>query len=112
MAKVDDMVDDLKSALGVFESFGFRASKLNMELGAMPAISTSISGSLDKVDVEGLKKLIEENEQNKLLCGMLNALIKARQLRDRIEMDSFTGTTLDIKLGAPPKLSFHLRETI
>jgi hypothetical protein len=110
MEKVNQMVDELKSALALFEKFGFRAGKLKMEMGAMPAISTSISGSLDKVEVDSLQKLIEEHKDNKLLSAMVKGLIGAKQLRDRIELNYFTGTTLKVKLGVPPKISFDLQE--
>jgi len=110
MEKVNEMVDELKSALALFDKFGFRAGKFKMELGAMPAISTSISGSLDKVDVDSLQKLIEEHKDNKLLSAMVKGLIGAKQLRDRIELNYFTGTTLKVKLGVPPKISFDLEE--
>ncbi len=110
MAKVHEMVDELKSALALFEKFGFRAGKLKMEMGPVPSISTSISGSLEKVEVGGLQKLIEEHRDNKLLSAMLKGLIGAKQLRDRIELNYFTGTTLNVKLGVPPKISFDLQE--
>jgi hypothetical protein len=110
MAKVNEMVDELKSALALFEKFGFRAGKFKMDMGALPSVSTSISGSLDKVEVGGLEKLIEEHKDNKLLCGMLKALVKAKQVRDRVELDYFTGTTLNVQLGVPPKISFDLQE--
>jgi hypothetical protein len=110
MAKVNEMIDELKSALALFEKFGFRAGKLKMDMGAMPAVSTSLSGSLDKVEVGGLQKLIEEHKKSKLLSGMLNALIRAKQVRDRVDINYFTGTTLNVKLGVPPSISFDLEE--
>ena len=110
MAKANEMMDELKTALALFEKFGFRAGKFKMDMGAIPAISTTISGSLDKVEVDGIQNLIEEHKENKLLCAMLKTLIKAKQVRDRVDLDYFTGTTLDIKLGVPPKISFDLQE--
>jgi hypothetical protein len=110
MAKVNEMVDEIKTALAVFEKFGFRAGKLKMDFTPIASVATSISGSLDKVEKESLEKLIEEHQENKLLCGMLKALIKAKQVRDRVEVDYFTGTTLNVQMGIPPKISFDLKE--
>ena len=58
----------------------------------------------------GLQKLTEEHKDNKLLAGMLNALIRAKQVRDRVDISYFTGTTLNVKLGVPPSISFDLEE--
>lgn len=110
MEKMNEMVDEFKKAMKVFEQFGFRTDKFKVDMGAIPSISTSVSGSLEKVKVDGLQKLMEEHADNKLLVTMLDALVKAKKLRDRVEINYFTGAKLNIKLGIPPTISFGLKE--
>ena len=109
-AKIESSLQELKNAMGLFEQFGFRASKLKVGMGVIPEVSTSISGSLDKVQAEKIAQLMEQYKDNKLLATMLKALITAKEIRDRVDLPYFTGVKLDVTLGIPPKISFDLQE--
>lgn len=109
-AKLDETLEEFKKAMNLFEKFGFKVGKFKVGMGVLPEISTSLSGSLEKVQVENIKQLIEDHKDNKLLVSMLKALITAKEVRDRVELPYFTGAKLDIQLGIPPKISFDLQE--
>jgi hypothetical protein len=109
-AKIDETLEEFKKAINLFGKFGFKVSKFKVGMGVLPEISTSVSGSLEKVQAENIKQLIEDHKDNKLLVSMLKALITAKEVRDRVELPYFTGAKLDIKLGVPPKISFDLQE--
>ena len=111
-AKIDETLEEFKKAINLFGNFGFKVGKFKVSMGAIPEVSTSVSGSLEKVQVENIKPLIEDHKDNKLLVSMLKALITAKEVRDRVDLPYFTGTKLDIKLGVPPKISFDLQEKI
>ena len=109
-AKIDETLEEFKKATNLFGKFGFKVGKFKVGMGALPEVSTSVSGSLEKVQVQNIKQLIEDHKDNKLLVSMLKALITAKEVRDRVELPYFTGAKLDIKLGVPPKISFDLQE--
>ena len=111
-AKIDETLDEFKNATVLFGKFGFKVGKFKVGMGALPEITTSVSGSLEGVQVEKISQLIEDHKDNKLLASMLKALITAKEVRDRVELPYFTGAKLDIKLGVPPKISFDLQEKI
>ena len=111
-AKIDETLDEFKKATDLFGKFGFKVGKFKVGMGALPEITTSLSGSLEAVQVENVKKLIEDHQDNKLITTMLKALVTAKEVRDRVELPYFTGAKLDIKLGVPPKVSFDLQEKI
>jgi hypothetical protein len=111
-AKIDETLEEFKNAINLFGEFGFKVGKFKVGMGALPEINTSVSGSLEKVQVENIKQLIVDHKDNKLLVSMLKALITAKEVRDRVELPYFTGAKLDIKLGVPPKISFDLQEKI
>ena len=111
-AKIDETLEEFKKAINLFGKFGFKVGKFKVSMGPIPEVSTSFSGSLEKVQVENMKQLIEDHKDNKLLVSMLKALITAKEVRDRVDLPYFTGTKLDIKLGVPPKISFDLQEKI
>jgi hypothetical protein len=111
-SKIDETLEEFKNAINLFGEFGFKVGKFKVGMGALPEINTSVSGSLEKVQVENIKQLIVDHKDNKLLVSMLKALITAKEVRDRVELPYFTGAKLDIKLGVPPKISFDLQEKI
>ena len=111
-AKIDETLEEFKKATDLFGKFGFKVGKFKVGMGALPEITTSVSGSLEGIQLENIKQLIEDHKDNKLLTSMLKALATAKEVRDRVELPYFTGAKLDVKLGVPPKISFDLQEKI
>ena len=109
-AKIDETLEEFKKATDLFGKFGFKVGKFKVGMGALPEITTSVSGSLEGIQLENIKQLIEDHKDNKLLTSMLKALATAKEVRDRVELPYFTGAKLDVKLGVPPKISFDLQE--
>ena len=106
--KVDELLDEYKKAIVVLDTFGFKVGKFNFSMGVIPEINTTISGSIENIREDGLKKIIEEHQAEKLLVSLLNALIMAKRIQEHVELQ-LTEVTLDITLGAPPKITiqFH-----
>ena len=105
--KVKELLDEYKKAIAFLDTFGFKVSKFNFSMGLIPEINTSISCSIENLHEDGLKKMIEEHQAEKLLVSLLNALIMAKRMQEHIELP-LTGVTLDVTLGAPPKITISL----
>lgn len=106
--KVNEWLDEYKKATAILETFGFTVGKFTVSMGLLPEIHTSISGSIQNIREESLKKMIEEHQAETLLVSLLNALIMARGFWEHAEL-KLTGVTLDVTLGVPPKVKvdFH-----
>ena len=65
--KVDELLDEYKKAIVVLDTFGFKVGKFNFSMGVIPEINTTISGSIENIREDGLKKIIEEHQAEKLL---------------------------------------------
>ncbi len=102
--KVNEWLDKYKKAVAVLETFGFTVGKFSVGMGIFPEIHTSISGSIENIREDGLKKMIEEHQAETLLVSLLNALVTARRFWERVEL-KLTSVTLDITLGVPPRIS-------
>ena len=102
--RVNKWLDEYKKAMRVLETFGFTVGKFSVGMGIFPEVHTSISGSIENIREEGLKKLIEEHQTERLLVSLLNALITTRRFWERVEL-KLTSVTLDIKLGVLPKIN-------
>jgi len=108
--KINELLEVYKKATAILETFGFKVSKFNVEIGLLPKINTSISGSIDNIKEDKIKQMIEENQGKKLLVYMLSALITAKDFQERADLKSLTGVTLDVTLGGTPKISVDLHE--
>ena len=104
--KVNEWLDEYKRAVAILEGFGFTVGKFTIGMGILPEIHTSISGSIENIREESLKKMIHEHQAETLLVSLLNALIMARRFWERAEL-KLTGVTLDVTLGVPPHIKAH-----
>jgi len=105
--KVNEWLDDYKKAVAILETFGFTVGTFTVSMGMLPEIHTSISGSIENIREDGLKKLIEEHKSETLLVSLLNALIVARHCWQRAEL-KLKSVTLDVTLGVPPKIEVEV----
>jgi hypothetical protein len=105
--KVNEWVDEYKKAITVLETFGFTVGKFTVGMGVLPEINTSISGSIENIREDSLKKLIEEHQAETLLVSLLNALIMTRRLWEHMQL-KLTNVTLHITLGVPPTIRTEL----
>ncbi len=105
--KVDEMRNEYKNAIAVMETFGFTVNKFNFVMGVFPEIHSSITGAIKNIKEDKIEKALQEHQAEQLLCSMLNALVKAKQFSDYVELklDKFT---LHIKLGLPPKIDVEM----
>ena len=74
---------------------------------------TFLIGSIDSINNEAVEKIIADNENNKLLIAILNAILMAKIIHERLEgvyISVLKDLVIDIKLvGVPPSIScrFH-----
>ena len=108
---VGEMLNELKSALSIFQALGFKADKLKMGgIGVgLPEMSTSIHGSVENIQAEKVNELSEQHKDNKLISMMLGALIKVKEISDHLDIGNMKGVRMEVKLGAMPKISVDLQ---
>jgi hypothetical protein len=105
--KVKEWLDEYKKATATLETFGFTVGKFTVGMGVLPEIHTSLSGSIQNIREDSLKKAIDEHQAEKLLVSLLNALIMARRFWEHVEL-KLTGVTLDVTLSVPPAIKVDI----
>jgi len=108
MDKISELLDEYKKAITLLETFGFTVGKFNVTMGLLPEIQTSISGLIENIRVNELKKMIEGHQGEALLVSLLKALIVTRQIWEHVEL-KLKGFTLNVTLGASPKINVELQ---
>jgi hypothetical protein len=105
-AKANELLDEYKAALDLLGRFGFTVSRFQFDVGIIPEIRTSITGSVADLQADQLKQMAEEHATQRLTVSILNALGNAKRFYDRLQLPS-AAVTADVKLGLPPSISLR-----
>jgi len=103
-AKVTTWLDEYKKAIALLEDFGFTVGRFTVSMGILPEIHTSITGSIENIHEDALRKLMDERQAEPLLVSMLKALITLRHFWEHIEL-KLKSVTINVTLGVPPKIA-------
>ena len=106
--KVTEGLDECKKAFAMLEAFGFTVGSFTVGMGILPEIRTSISGSIENIHEDELKKIIQAQPEEKLLVSLLDALVTAKRLWEHVQL-KLTSVTLNVTLGLPPKVTAEMR---
>ena len=103
-AKVTAWLDEYKKAIATLETFGFTVGRFTVGMGLLPEIHTSISGSIENIHEESLRKVMEDHPAESLLVSMVKALIMLRHFLEHMEL-KLSNVTINVTLGVPPKIT-------
>ncbi len=103
-AKVTAWLDEYKKAIATLETFGFTVGTFTVSMGLLPEIHTSISGTIQNIREETLRKVIEDHQAEPLLVSMVKALILLRHFWEHVEL-KLNSVTINVTLGVPPRIA-------
>lgn len=102
--KVMTWLDEYKNAIALLEDFGITVGRFTVSMGIRPEIHTSITGLIEKIHADALRKLMNERQAEPLLVSMLKALIMLRHFWEHVEL-KLKSVTINVTLGVPPKIA-------
>jgi len=76
-----------------------------MGMGIIPEIGATLTGSVETLDAEKIKKLIEKHQDNKILISILEALRTASNFKELLGELPFKGVQVNVDLSLPPKIA-------
>jgi hypothetical protein len=108
LQKVNELLDEYKRAVAVLQTYGFTVGTFEVGTGFPPGVSTSVTGSVAALQEDAIKTVITAHQGQVLLVSLLDALLKAKGLYDRVGL-TFGSVTADIKITLPPSIGvkFH-----
>jgi len=109
LEKVNKLLDDYQRALTVLKGFGFVVGKVNVDIGLLPSISTTVHGSVKTVSPEAAQKVIAEHPDSKMLAQLMRALLTAKRLFTLFDLKN-DAVVLDVNVGASPKISVRFTD--
>ncbi|VXD13547.1 conserved hypothetical protein [Planktothrix serta PCC 8927] len=110
--KINLILEEYQKFLPYAEQLGLKVDSFSIEAGVLPQIKTSLRGSIDNIKNEMIEKIKSENNNNKLLIAVLNAILLAKKCNDKLEsvyISLFKDIIIDIKLGIPPAISVRFQ---
>jgi len=93
-----------KKARALLEDLGFTVGRFTVSMGLLPEIHTSITGAIENIHEDALRKLLDERQAEPLLVSMLKALITLRRFWGHIELKP-TNVTIKVALRLRPNIA-------
>jgi hypothetical protein len=99
-------IDELSNGLPLIEQAGFEIHDINIGIGIPPEVALSFKKT-NTVSSTDIQKIIDDNQDKKILVPILQALLTANNMQSKITMGKFRFTGVGIKVGIPPEVSLR-----
>lgn len=112
LEKVDDVLDEYQQILPYLAELGIKVNGLDIEVGFLPKLKTSLVASIETIQVEAVEKVKQENTGNVLLISILDGVLFAKRCHARLDDASislFKDVVIDVTLGIPPAISVSFK---
>ena len=106
--KLLELLDEYGKAVALLEKFGFKVDEFSVSMGIPPEAKTSIEGSIVKLPENELKELIESHKDNKIVGLILNTLVLAKQVHQRVALP-FDAICLHLTIALKPGIQWEFK---
>ena len=106
--KINHILEEYRRAIASLQPFGLKVGKMRVLVSVPPEISTTITGSIDQIDENRVREMLEANPDKKLLSAILSALLTTIHVRETIDLGNLKEVKIDISLGIPPRVAVDL----
>lgn len=101
--KVKSTLKDFENALPIIKKAGYNLNELNIAVGVPPSITATFN--IKNVSDDEHKAAIDEIDSNKVGKAVLNALIGATKMKEKLEIRSMTMNEIHVEIGLIPKVN-------
>jgi hypothetical protein len=108
ITKGQQVLREFNDLIPTLRTLGLGFSDVSVKLGLPPEISATLTGSVDVLDRDSIRELIDKNNQNKTLTVILEALVTASNFKEQLTDLGFRGLALHVRLGMFPSVKLGL----
>ena len=108
LEKAQDVIREFNDTVPKIRAVGLSVENVGIKMGIPPEITARLVGSAAALDEKEIAKLAKENEGNKILGAILDALHTAALFKEQLQSVGFKGVTIDVKLGLLPSVEISL----
>jgi hypothetical protein len=106
--KTNEIVRELNDTILIIKTLGISVKDISFAMGIPPEMKAKLIGSVDALDQDKIKKLIEDHQKNKTLTLILEALKTVSVLKDLLPDVQVRGIKIELQLGITPKVDVKL----
>ena len=100
--KINQLLEDFESAKPHLKKAGFTLIELSVDIGINPVVTPYFK--CEEVKQETIDQVFSEIESNKIGKNILNMLIKASQMQQKIKIQSMQFSGIAVEVGVIPKV--------
>ena len=108
VAKGQQVLREFNDLIPTLRALGLGFSDVSVKLGVPPEISATLTGSVDVLDPDAIRGVIDTHRDNKTLTIILEALVTASNFREQLTDLGFRGLALHVRLGMFPSVKLGL----
>ena len=108
ITKGQQVLREFNDLIPTLRTLGLGFSDVSVKLGLPPEISATLTGSVDVLDRESIRQLIDRHHDNKTLTVILEALVTASNFKEQLIDLGFRGLALHVRLGMFPSVKLGL----
>jgi hypothetical protein len=108
ITKGQQVLREFNDLIPTLRTLGLGFNDVSVKLGLPPEISATLTGSVDVLDRESIRALIDTHKENKTLTVILEALVTASNFKEQLTDLGFRGLALHLRLGMFPSVKLGL----
>jgi hypothetical protein len=108
ISKGQQVLREFNDLIPTLRTLGLGFSDVSVKLGLPPEISATLTGSVEVLDREAIRELIDKHRENKTLTVILEALVTASNFKGQLTDLGFRGLALHVRLGIFPSVKLGL----
>jgi len=100
--KINQLLEDFEAAKPHLEKAGFTLIELNVDIGINPVVTPHFR--CEEVNQETRDQVLSEMESNKIGKNILNMLLKASKMQEKIKIQNMEFSGIAVEVGVIPKV--------
>lgn len=100
--KINQLLEDFESAKPHLKKAGFTLTELSVDIGINPVVTPHFK--CEEVKQETIDQVLSEIDSNKIGKNILNMLIKASKMQQKITIQSMRFSGIAVEVGVIPKV--------
>lgn len=107
--KVREKLNDLNNLLPAIRELGYSVDAVQIGIGLLPDVGIDVSGLAKTMDEATYERVLEEQQENKVISLILKTLHTASTWQQKIQLMEMVSDQATITLGIPPKLTLKFQ---
>src|SRR5687768_10691430 len=94
ITKGQQVLREFNDLIPTLRALGLGFNDVSLKLGLPPEISATLTGSVDVLDRESIREVMDKHKENKTLTVILEALVTASNFKEQLTGLGFRGLAL------------------